>query len=497
MAPHPTAPCGAGGGPSVPPGQHCGADAGTPGVRSPPASRAAPEQRVRLQIRGGCRAVPTQAIGRATLLWGIWDGTLCPACGPAQPWGDTEGLEGQREPPLPWLSPAAGCHCSCSQVTPRRTGTPRATPLSPVQGRVRGDGTGIPGPWGATGHGCWLVPTGCRGSGSRARGWGSSELAAEQVEMVVARVAATSLAAGTQSLWPMSALLQTLGCHWLGCPHGDQLPGLTRVMQLGLTSHPWWLLAPYSYMGEQDKALHHLGLARSCPGDGARSPRGHRDHVEATSSQEWHELERHFHAPLVPSSQREHLPAPGPAAPGPAHATAGQAPALALPWARGCSVGEDGRGRHKTRAKAGGDKALLSYSSDGRRDAGMHTHMQIGRLARHTRWQAPHLCRPPHGTSTSRWLIRPVLPTPMAGRGTGCRRPRSTHLPQRVTPGKGTGQYRGHCQDSGRGFGSLHPPYGKGEGGTKLQVKKPVEGPPAPRSVWAGHQPHHPTAAPG
>lgn len=81
------------------------------------------------------------------------------------------------------------------------------------------------------------------------------------------------------------------------------------------------------------------------------------------------------------------------------------------------------------RGKAGGDKALLSYSSEGRRDAGMHTHMQIGRLARHARQQAPDLCRQPCGTTTSWGLIRLVLlPTPAAGRGTGCHQPCSGSL---------------------------------------------------------------------
>lgn len=87
----------------------------------------------------------------------------------------------------------------------------------------------------------------------------------------------------------------------------------------------------------------------------------------------------------------------------------------------------------------------------------MHTHMQIGRLTRHTRQQVPDLRRRPRGASTSRGLIMLVLPTPAAGRGTGCRRPpQHPSTPQQVTPGKRTGRYWP---------GSLHPPYSNEVGG--------------------------------
>lgn len=131
-------------------------------------------------------------------------------------------------------------------------------------------------------------------------------------------------------------------------------------------------------------------------------------------------------------------------------------PALALPrGAHGCK-----------RAQARGDKALLSHSSDG------HGHMQIGRLARHTRRQAPDL----RGGSAPGELgadnASPARPSSREG-------DRALPALQRVAPGKGTGQYWGLCEEGDPGPGGnsrVAPSCGwrsQGRDPSRLQVTSP------------------------
>lgn len=86
----------------------------------------------------------------------------------------------------------------------------------------------------------------------------------------------------------------------------------------------------------------------------------------------------------------------------------------------------------------------------------MHTHMQIGRPARHARRRAPDLGRRPRGASTSRGLIRLSPPVPGTGRGQGAAGPAAPPAPQQVTPSKGTGQCLWHRW--GRGPRTPQPP---------------------------------------
>lgn len=153
-----------------------------------------------------------------------------------------------------------------------------------------------------------------------------------------------------------SALVQTPGCHSLGCPcrgHRRGNPGhaleLTRC-----------LLAPHSPLWEQDKAL------PPCRA-GTRSSRGHGDHGKATRSSQ--ELWRSSGSRDLASTHSS-FPHPGSDTQGPA--ALGQ-PKPRTRTQRGWGGTDGGEGRD--RGQAGGDKGLLSHMSQQR--GGGDGHMQI------------------------------------------------------------------------------------------------------------------------